>query len=136
MKIAVATADGVSVSQHFGQSAGFIVFEVEGKSVTHRESRTNEQTPHAQGICQHGHDHQPQGQHEQSAHNHTGILAMIGDCEIVLCGGMGGGAAQALRQAGIRPVILPTAGLADDVVSQYLNGTVSEVESGFCQCKH
>lgn len=135
MKIAVATADGVSISQHFGQSTGFIVFEVEGKGVKHRESRTNEQTPHAQGICQHGHD-QPQGQHGQGAHNHAGILTMIGDCEVVLCGGMGGGAAQALRQAGIRPVILPMAGSADDVVSQYLNGTVREVESGFCQCQH
>jgi predicted Fe-Mo cluster-binding NifX family protein len=135
MKIAVATADGVSISQHFGQSSGFIVFDVEGKNVTHQESRTNEQTPHAQGICQHGHD-QPQGQDGQSAHNHTGILAMIGDCEIVLCGGMGGGAAQALRQAGIRPVILPATGSADDAVSQYLNGTISEVQSGFCQCQH
>lgn len=129
MKIAVATVDGVSVSQHFGQSAGFVVFEVEGKNVKQRELRTNEQTPHAQGICQHG-------QHGHGAHSHAGMFGMISDCEIVLCGGMGGGAAQALRQAGIRPVIVPTAGPAEEAVSQYLNGEVSEVVSGFCQCQH
>jgi len=33
MKIAVATIDGISLSQHFGQSKGFVVFDTEGTAV-------------------------------------------------------------------------------------------------------
>jgi predicted Fe-Mo cluster-binding NifX family protein len=130
VKIAVATTDGVSLSQHFGQSKGFVVFEVDGLTVKNRELRTNDDTPHNQGICNH------EGQNQQGTQGHASILDLLIDCEIVLCGGMGGGAAQSLRQAGIRPVILHATGSADDAVSQYLNGTISEVQSGFCQCQH
>jgi len=42
MKIAVATIDGISLSQHFGQSKGFVVFDVEGSTVRSREFRTSE----------------------------------------------------------------------------------------------
>ena len=54
MKIAVATMDGVSLSQHFGRSKGFVVFEVDGLTVQNRKLRTNDDTPHDQGICNHG----------------------------------------------------------------------------------
>jgi predicted Fe-Mo cluster-binding NifX family protein len=127
MKIAVATVDGTSMSQHFGQSAGFIVFDVEGKTIQQRELRSNQQTPHDEGICQHG---------AGGAHSHSGIGGLIGDCTMVLCGGMGGGAAQALMQQGIRPVILPIAGSADDLVTRYLEGTIDTAPAGFCNCQH
>lgn len=135
MKIAVATMDGVSLSQHFGQSTGFVVFELDGNTVLGRELRTNDRTPHAQGLCTGHHDHDEEAQ-QHGAHSHTGIVGLLGDCEVILCGGMGAGAAQALMQQGIRPMIIPQACSADDAVSHYLAGATSPTGAGFCSCGH
>ena len=77
MKIAVATVDGESVSQHFGQSTGFIVFEVEDQQVMSRILRTPGDTPHNEGVC-----------HGQGA----GVLGLLQGCNVLIVGGMGGGA--------------------------------------------
>jgi predicted Fe-Mo cluster-binding NifX family protein len=130
MKIAVATIDGVSLSQHFGQSKGFVVFDVEGSTVQNRELRTNHDTPHNQGICNH------EGQNQQGTHGHASILDLLRDCSVVLCGGMGAGASQSLAANGIKPVILPGALSADDAVAAYVSGKVPVLQSGFCNCQH
>ncbi len=134
MKVAVATIDGVSISQHFGRSTGFVVFEIEGKSVKSRELITNDRTPHAQGLCDGQHEHGTR--HEHGTHSHVGIVELLGNCDIVLCGGMGGGAAQALSQQGIQPVIVPGACSAEEALAQYLNGTATPAHTGFCNCGH
>lgn len=127
MKIAVASVDGTSISQHFGQSTGFIVFEAEGETIKSSEWRTAQATPHAAGICQHGSGHE---------HNHGGGLAMIADCGIVVCGGMGAGAANALKANGLQPVILPVAGPAAEVIARYLKGEIAGTETATCECHH
>jgi len=131
MKIAVATIDGVSISQHFGRSAGFIVFEVEDKLIKSRELRTNNHTPHAQGLC-HGEHHE----HGTHTHGHDGVVGLLHDCSVVLCGGMGAGAAQALAQQGIQSFVLPSPCPADEAVTQYLHGALPAVSSAFCGCQH
>lgn len=135
MKIAVASMDGTSVSQHFGQSAGFIVFDVEGATIKGSEWRSAKQTPHSSGICGHGGEH-GQGHQEHGPHSHAGALSLIGDCKLVVCGGMGAGAAQALLQQGLQPVILPVPGPAQDVLTRFLNGELIPASSATCQCHH
>jgi predicted Fe-Mo cluster-binding NifX family protein len=130
MKIAVATIDGISLSQHFGQSKGFVVFDVEDSTVRSREFRHNQETPHNQGIC--GHD----GEKPHGAHSHAGIFELLGGCSVVLCGGMGGGAAQAMLANGIKPVILPGERSADDAVAAFISGTLPVAGAGFCNCEH
>jgi len=130
MKIAVATIDGVSLSQHFGQSKGFVVFEIEGLTVQSRELRTNDDTPHNQGVCNH------EGQNQQGAHGHANLFDLLSDCTAVLCGGMGAGAAQSMVANGIKPVILPGACSADDAVAAFISGKVPVAQSGFCNCQH
>jgi predicted Fe-Mo cluster-binding NifX family protein len=130
MKIAVATTDGVSLSQHFGQSKGFVVFDIDGATVLARELRTNDDTPHNQGICNH------EGQNQPGSHGHGSILDLLGDCAVLLCGGMGAGAAQSLRANGINPVVLPGVRSADDAVADYINGNAATVAAGFCNCQH
>lgn len=129
MKIAVATTDGVSLSQHFGQSKGFVVFEVDGVTVQNRELRTNDNTPHNEGICNHG------GQ-QQGAQGHSGILGLLSDCTVVLCGGMGAGAAQSMTANGIKPFIIPGACSAEDAIATYMSGNVPVTPAGFCNCQH
>jgi predicted Fe-Mo cluster-binding NifX family protein len=130
VKIAVATIDGVSLSQHFGQSKGFVVFEVEGTTVQSQEVRTNNDTPHNQGICNHD------GQQMQGAQGHASMLDLLSDCTVLLCGGMGAGAARSLTANGIKPVILPGARSAYDAVVSYISGNASAVPAGFCNCQH
>lgn len=130
MKIAVATIDGVSVSQHFGQSKGFLVFDIDGETIRSREFRANQHTPHAQGLCNHD------GEHHHGNHSHGDILELLGDCKVVLSGGMGAGAAQSLRNSGIEPVILPESGSAENTVLSYLNGTTLGSSTSLCNCRH
>jgi predicted Fe-Mo cluster-binding NifX family protein len=124
MKIAVATVDGETVSQHFGHSRGFIVFETEGATILGRQLRTPDDTPHNQGVC---HGENGQG---------GGALEMLAGCEVLICGGMGGGAATALQGAGIRPVLMPGVASAKEAVTQFLEGKGDTVAAGFCQCDH
>lgn len=120
MKIAVATTDGTQVSPHFGRSAGFVIYDLEGTVVKHRQLRANHHTPHAQGRCEGNHEHA----HGHSGHNHSEIVQLLGDCEVVLCGGIGAGAANALQAGGIRALMLPTPCAADDALKLYLNGDI------------
>ncbi len=130
MKIAVATVDGIALSQHFGQSRGFVVFDVEGSKVQSREFRTTGDTPHNQGVC-----HHEEG-NSQGVRAPLGIFDLLSDCGVVLCGGMGAGAAQAMSANGIKPVMLPGERSAEDAVEDYINGNVPASQAGFCSCKH
>ncbi len=129
MKIAVATIDGKSISQHFGQSMGFIIYELEGTEVRNREFRSIAQTPHDQGLCESGAGSEPVAQ------NRSSIPELLRGCKIVFCGGMGAGAAQALGRLGIEPLIVATSS-ADDAVADYLRGTLSRSLTPLCQCQH
>ncbi len=128
MKIAVATIDGNSISQHFGQSTGFIIFEVEGMEVRSRELRSISQTPHEQGLCEHGGS-------ESRAQNGSSIPELLRNCKVVFCGGMGAGAAQALGRLGIEPLIVATSS-ADDAVANYLRGELTRSSASLCHCQH
>jgi predicted Fe-Mo cluster-binding NifX family protein len=83
MRIAVPTNDGVTLSEHFGRSAAFLIFELENGRITKRETRPN-RAHHAaaDGECHHG------GGGER--HSHAGILTVLAGCDVVLWGGMGG----------------------------------------------
>lgn len=130
MKIAVASVDGITLSQHFGQSKGFVVFDVDGASVRSREYRTNDDTPHNQGICQHDAGEQ------QEAHRPASIFGLLSDCNVVLCGGMGAGAAQSMQANGIKPVLFPGERSADEAVADYISRKVPAAQPGFCNCTH
>ena len=144
MKIAVATVDGESVSQHFGQSSGFIVFDVEGGEIRGREVRSMSETPHAQGLCAHHKDGAPASEFRvqsgdanrgQTPQNGGRLSQLLSDCGLVVCGGMGSGAAQALRRAGLEILIVGTLS-ADDAVAGYLSGKLTKSSSSLCDCHH
>ncbi|HWA94660.1 MAG TPA: NifB/NifX family molybdenum-iron cluster-binding protein [Terracidiphilus sp.] len=124
MKIAVATADGSTVSQHFGQSRGFIVFTVEEGRITGRELKSAADTPHNEGVCS--------GQAQQGG----GVAALLEGCEALLCGGMGGGAATAIVQLGIKPMVLAGVPDAEEAVRMFCDGRASEKQAGYCNCQH
>ena len=128
MKIAVACADGSQTSSHFGRSQSFIVFDVRDGRVTGRETRDNAWTAHARGES-HGPD-------ADRPHDHSGVVEALRDCQAVICGGMGFRAAEALRAAGVTPLVLAEPCPADEAVALYLAGKIAPGGDRFCRCDH
>jgi predicted Fe-Mo cluster-binding NifX family protein len=127
MRIAVPTNDGTSISEHFGRSAAFLIFETENGQIKSRGLKTN--------AGEHSH---PRGEHKDPltgvhSHDHTGILTTLEGCEMVICAGMGHGAAEALKGRGMQ-IVFAAPGPADQTVAAYLGGKLSAKKAGFCRC--
>ena len=113
IRIAIGTADGVSVSGHLARSASFLVFEIEGGAVRAREQRLRET-----GECG----------------NHKTFTELLDGCGAVLCGGIGQGARDSLVRVGIRPLILKNQLSVEQALAGYLAGTLSLTDELVCLC--
>ena len=124
MKIAAVTEDGKTISQHFGRAPYYLVISVEGGRIVDRQLR--EKVGHAQFA---GEPHDPAGPGEPhgtgpaAQSRHARMAAAISDCQVLLCGGMGYGAYESMRQNGIRPIITDIRQI-DEAVAAYLDGTI------------
>lgn len=126
MKIAVVTEDGKTISQHFGRAPYYLVVEVDenGNIVStelreklgHRHFAAHEHGEHGHGAGRHGFGPGADDRHSRMA-------SAISDCEVLICGGMGWGAYQAMQSYGIRPIITDLVNV-EDAVRAYLNGTI------------
>ena len=110
MKIAVTYEDG-NVFQHFGHTAQFKLYEAEnGKILSSQIVDTN-----------------------GSGHGAlAGLLASLG-VDVLICGGIGGGARYALMEAGIA-IYGGVAGDADEAVELFLNKALDY--DPCAQCSH
>ncbi len=127
-KIAVASDDGVSVAQNFGKARQFVVLTLDGGKVVGKEVRPKpvDQRPTAQEESRRGSpdDHfaghrvgpGPRSRYDEMA-------GAIGDCEVVLTGGMGVGAYNAMTGYGIDPIITDIE-TVDEAVAAYLAGSI------------
>ena len=112
MKIAVTCENG-QVFQHFGHTPGFAVFEVEeGKIVAEKMISS--------GSSGHG--------------ALAGVLALE-SINVLICGGIGGGAINALANAGIE-VIGGAEGNVREVVEALLAGTLQVRQNFHCNHHH
>jgi predicted Fe-Mo cluster-binding NifX family protein len=125
MRVAVASADGTSISQHFGRCACFIIFEIENGKVLRKEVRSNTYTAHGRGDC-HG------GGHGDRPHSHAAVVEALRDCQAVLCYGMGWRAAEELSQNGIQPLIIDGRRSPEEAVGLYLQGQLTPLGQEFC----
>jgi predicted Fe-Mo cluster-binding NifX family protein len=92
-KIAVASEDGRSVSRHFGRAPLYAVFTIEQGRVVTTEHRPK---PGHRDFT---------GGSTGPADKHDAMSAVVADCRAVVAGGMGDGAAGALRAAGVEVVL-------------------------------
>ena len=109
MKIAVTYENG-NIFQHFGKTETFKVYEVEDKKVVSSEVINSNGSGH--GAL-------------------AGLLAQQG-VNVLICGGIGGGAQAALAEAGIE-LCAGAQGDADQAVESYLKG---ELVSSGANCDH
>lgn len=100
MKIAVTYENG-SVFQHFGHTEQFKLYEVENGQVTS-----------SQVVDTNG-----------SGHGALAGFLTEHDVNVLICGGIGGGAQAALAEAGIQ-LYGGVDGSADEAVAAYLSGTI------------
>lgn len=106
MKIAVITSDGKTIDQHFGRAPYYLVVTIEEGKVVHTELR--EKMGHRQFASQHEeHEHGTPGHGMDSGSHrkHTSMAETISDCVALICGGMGMGAYESMRQLNIKPIV-------------------------------
>jgi len=109
MKIAVTYENG-EVFQHFGHTQEFKIYEVEDNKVVSSEIM------------------------DSNGSGHGALASLLGDnnIDVLICGGIGGGAMSALNENNIE-VFAGASGNTDDVVNSYLAG---ELESTGVNCDH
>ncbi len=125
MKIAVVSNDGETISQHFGSARFYVVITVEDGRVTGREVREKVGHAHFAGEHHHRHGAAPHGFEPAAQSRHARMIQTIADCDVLLAGGMGVGAYESLRQAGIRPILTDIVRI-DDAVQAYLEGRLED----------
>lgn len=126
MKIAVITDDGKTISQHFGRAPYYLVLTTEDGKIVSREMRAK--MGHNQFNAQHhGHDSHSTGHGmDPASHNkHTSMAETIADCKVILCGGMGMGAYESMRQLNIQPVVTDLSDI-DTAVQAFMDGKLED----------
>ncbi|MBE6902066.1 MAG: dinitrogenase iron-molybdenum cofactor biosynthesis protein [Ruminococcaceae bacterium] len=110
MRIAV-TYDNGQIFQHFGHTETFMLYDAEGGKVVS-----------AKPLSANG-----------SGHGALAGFLKDNDVDVLICGGIGGGAQTALAQAGIM-LFGGVSGSADDAVAAFLTGKLSYVPD--IRCDH
>jgi predicted Fe-Mo cluster-binding NifX family protein len=127
MKIAAVSEDARTISQHFGRAPYYVVVTVENGQTVARETRDKMghaqfgAEPHAEES--HGADARGHGFDPASQDRHVRMAAAIGDCQVVLARGMGAGAYESIKQAGIRPILTDIVAI-DEAVQAVISGQI------------
>src|SRR5664280_3401467 len=116
-RIAIATADGVSVCDHLARAAAFVVVEVDSGVPGARVTR-------ARGT--------------ETCGNHATFVEMLVGCHAVITGGIGQGAAVSLAAHGVRALVAPgAAGIPiDDALQAWIEGRLATSDERVCLCGH
>ncbi len=123
MKIAVASDDGKTISQHFGRATQYVVVNAEDGKTVSRETRPKAghnqfaaAGPHGQGCGDEVH-----GYGAQAGSRHAAMARNILDCSVLLAGGMGWGAYESLKSNNIEPIVTDVKDI-EEAVRLYLEG--------------
>ncbi len=125
-RIALPTDDGTTLCQHFGRAHYYKVIEITDGKVTSSELR--DKFAHV-----HGEEHQ--GESEASHEEIHGRMADAAHgCDVIIAGGMGGGAMSALTASGCTVMQTDMSNL-DEIVESYRAGTFVDL-AGKVSCHH
>ncbi|MCX6003793.1 MAG: DUF134 domain-containing protein [Chloroflexi bacterium] len=128
MKIAVVTDDGTTICQHFGRALYYSVVTVDNGKVVSKEQRNkaghhiagDQHASHASHGEKHGFDANAQA-------SHAGMMANITDCQLLIAGGMGWGAQESLKRAGIT-VHMTDVNNIDEAIQLYIQGKLPNLQ--------
>ena len=112
-RIAIATADGISVCDHLASSTAFLILEIQDGAITSGTFRSR-----AADTCG----------------NHAGFVDLLRGADAVICGGIGQGAADMLLAHGIDPLVVTGPHSIDQAVNQFLAGSLPLSDERVCLC--
>ena len=129
MKIAIPSDEGTYLSQHFGRTLGFAVYEIKDDKIISQEYRKNDFTGH---IFGHHEQHQHQGEEhfDHAQHSHHRIINALNDCEVVIAGGMGRRLLDDLTGAG-KKIYITSEPEISKVVEMFIEDTLQS-DKGAC----
>jgi predicted Fe-Mo cluster-binding NifX family protein len=106
VKIAAASDDGFNISEHFGRAPYYVVLTVENGVIVDKEKRPK--TGHHTFAADEPHKMAPGERHGFDAgaqSRHADMADTISDCQILIAGGMGWGAYEAMKKYHIEPIV-------------------------------
>ena len=112
MRIAIPSLNG-EVFQHFGKTEAFVIYDVDGEKIV------SERTVETNGA----------------GHGALAGFLKANEVELLICGGIGGGAISALQGAGIK-IFNGAAGDTTKVAEEFLKGTLKADPNAGCDCHH
>jgi len=124
MKIAFITEDEKTISQHFGRAPYYLIITLEDGKETERELRDKMSHTHFAKATK-GHETTPpqaqRGFSADSQSKHNQMAAAIEDVDVLVCGGMGGGAYHSMKTNNITPIVTDVVQITD-ALQLYLDG--------------
>ncbi len=128
MKIAIPTANQKSIFGHFGKTPGVLIVSLDGNTIVSKDYIPNNFTGHAQGL----HQEHEQHVHSNAAGAHAGIFSAIGDCNVVIAGGMGRRLYDEFRANNMEVFVTDETDI-DRAVELYLNRRLDNREDNCCE---
>lgn len=122
MKVAIASDDRMTISQHFGRTLGFEIFVIEDGKIIDQIYRKNDYTGHARGM--EGMSHQ--------VDRHAPILEALQDCNAVIANGMGRRIYEDLQNAGIETFIVEEYN-TEQAVRRYIENKLQDHPEKGCE---
>ncbi len=137
MKIAIPSNDQHNISQHFGRSKGFLIIEMQDNEVKSKSYQENNMTAHVHtGIqlpdAEHHHTHNHHHGHGEHHHSHEAIFKALGDCNIVIAGGMGRRLYQDFADRNIQVFVTKETDI-DKAIKLYLNNNLDNNTDKCCE---
>lgn len=125
MKIAVISENGKTISQHFGMATQYVILKTEGERIVSVETRPKASHTGSKGIRhdEHGCNCEVHGNENSIFDRHRPMVLNILDCDVVLAGGIGWGAYDSLKNAGIEVVVTDVENI-EKAVKLYLGGNL------------
>jgi hypothetical protein len=128
MKIAIATDNGSTISQHFEQAKRYVVITIEDGFIIFRETlvkATHQDYKHdgLYGQARRCDDVHAKGYGRQSEDNNKRIIETINDCQLVLARSMERGVFIGFHQMDIQP-ILTDIHVIDNALHAVINGSI------------
>ncbi len=136
-KIAFPTANGKTITSHFGRAKYFLVVEIQGKNIVSQQLRENDSHKgmprhhrhhHDHDHHHHSHDHNYEENHaydpvEEKMHQtaHSRLSQILDDVDIIIATQMGPRAYQDFSSKGYT-IILTGIRSIDDALKAYLDG--------------
>ena len=122
MKIAAISEDGITISQHFGRAPLYVVVTAENGKIVAKETR--DKTGHHTFAAHQHPDVTPGERHGYDAGSqtrHASMAETISDCQVLISGGMGWGAYEAMQSYNIEPIVTDVKNI-EEAVQLHLAG--------------